>query len=245
MRSRGRWSGKARRAGLRRSNGCTLIPRGALISCRVSASAWPSSSSNRLSSSWPSSARRSEDGPNRSCRSLAIVCLSCSMCNAWSRSAARCASRSTSNSAFSASTSSGRSCSPAALTPLLAAAVTLGATSTLPPSRRVASTCYLRTPAALRQAPVDPLQQVAQLCRCDRHRFTFGPRPDELPSIQALGQEAQPLAVVPQQLYQPTSLATEHEQLPTMWILLQLLLNQQRQAIKATAHIGRTTGQPH
>jgi transposase len=45
----------------------------------------------------------------------------------------------------------------------LAAAGTLAATSTLPPSRRVASPSYLWAPAALRQPPNNPLQQVTQL----------------------------------------------------------------------------------
>ena len=86
------------------------------------------------------------------------------------------------------------------------------ATITGAASRLVALTCHLGPPCMLRQPPVDAFQQVAQLRWRDRHRLALCPGPHEAAVVQALGEHAHPLAVVPQDLHQTTALAAEHEQ---------------------------------
>src|SRR5262249_40144222 len=53
------------------------------------------------------------------------------------------------------------------------------------------------------------------------------------------------LAVMPQHLDQAAAPAPEHEQMPAMRVALELLLHQQRQAIKPLAHIGVAGRQPN
>src|SRR4029453_10578887 len=79
--------------------------------------------------------------------------------------------------------------------------------------------------AVLRRAPIDPLKQIAQLRRRDRHGIANRRRPDEAPAIQSLREQAQTLAVMPQQLYQAAALAAEDKNVSTMGVLLQDLLN--------------------
>src|SRR5262249_52762584 len=81
------------------------------------------------------------------------------------------------------------------------------------PSRDAALARRLPSPRKLRQAPVDAFRKVAQLRWHDRHRLALRPRPDEAAAIQALGEQAHALAVVPQDLDQPVALAAE----PTRW----------------------------
>jgi len=91
----------------------------------------------------------------------------------------------------------------------------------------------------------DAFQQVAQLRRRDRHRLILRSRPHEAAAIQALGEQAHPLAVVPQDLHQTTALAAEHEQVTTVRVSLQRLLHQQRQTVEVAPHIRCTARQPH
>src|SRR5260370_21093574 len=82
-------------------------------------------------------------------------------------------------------------------------------------------------------------------CGRDRHRLAFGPGPHEATAIQPLGEQAHPLAVVPQHLDQAAALAPEHEQVATVRIPFQRLLHQQRQAVEAAPHVRRAARQPH
>ena len=76
-RSRGRWSGSGPRTGLRRVKGRTGVLGSVLP---VSASLAALSASSSSSSNWSSSLRpRSEEAPNRSCRSLAIISFRCAI----------------------------------------------------------------------------------------------------------------------------------------------------------------------
>src|SRR5258708_28568825 len=109
----------------------------------------------------------------------------------------------------------------------------------------MASSRHLRPIGPLRQPPVDALQQVTELCCRDRHRLTLGARPHEAPSLQPLGQQAHPLAIVPKDLQQPAALAAEHEQVATVRIAPERLLHQQRKAIEAAAHIRHAAPQPY
>src|ERR1700704_6477603 len=95
----------------------------------------------------------------------------------------------------------------------------------------------LRTPRALRHPPIDPFEQIAELRRSDRHRFIPGKWPDEAAALQPLGVKAHPLAVVPQHLDQSAAPAAEHEQMATVRIALELLLNQERKPVKTLAHV--------
>src|SRR5580704_1656869 len=108
----------------------------------------------------------------------------------------------------------------------------------------------LRPPGVLRQTPVDPFEQIAELRRRDRHRpvrgFARNGRwPDEASALQPLGEKAHPLAVVPQDLEQATAPPAEHEQMAVVGIALEGLLHQHRQAIEAFAHVGVPGRQPH
>src|SRR5580704_1892792 len=102
----------------------------------------------------------------------------------------------------------------------------------------------LRSPRALRRTPVDAFEQIAELCRCDRHRAVRRRWPDETAAFQPLGEQAQALAVVPQHLDQSAATAAEHEQMPAMRVALQLLLHHQRQAVEALAHVRMTGRKP-
>ena len=66
-------------------------------------------------------------------------------------------------------------------------------------------------PGASGHSPVDALEQHRQLCRRERHGATISLRPDEAPLLQALGKQAQALAVPPQQFDDVAPAATKHE----------------------------------
>src|SRR5690349_12296696 len=76
----------------------------------------------------------------------------------------------------------------------------------------------LRPIGVLGRTPVDAFQQIAQLRGRDRHSLTNRCGPDEAAPIQALGEQAKALAVVPQQLHQAPALAAEHKHMPAMRI---------------------------
>src|SRR5215204_6435646 len=108
----------------------------------------------------------------------------------------------------------------------------------------------LWAPRLLWQPPVDAFKQISQLCRRDRHRVIravarSARRPDEAAALQPLRVQAHALAVVPQHLNQRTAPAAKDEQVPAMRIALELLLGQQRQSIKALAHVRVAGRKPH
>jgi AcrR family transcriptional regulator len=72
----------------------------------------------------------------------------------------------------------------------------------MPHPSSTGSTGHLRLPPGLRRAPIDPFEQIAQLSRRDRHRFAQCRRPDELALLQALGEQAHALTIVPEELGQ-------------------------------------------
>jgi hypothetical protein len=51
-------------------------------------------------------------------------------------------------------------------------------------------------------------------------------------AVQAFGEQAHPLAVVPLDLHQTTPLAADCKQVPAMRVALQRLLHQQRQPVE-------------
>src|SRR5258708_26526230 len=86
----------------------------------------------------------------------------------------------------------------------------------------------LRPPCVLRQTPVDPFEQIAELRRRDRHRpvgiFARNGRwPDEASALQTLREQAHPLAIMPQHLQQSAAPPAEHEQMAAVWLTLNTL----------------------
>ena len=93
---------------------------------------------------------------------------------------------------------------------------------------RVVLPSRLRSPCALRRAPIDAFEQIAELCWRDRHRAVCRRWPDEAAAFQALCKQAHALAVVPKHLEQAAATAAKNKKLSTVWIVLQLFLYQQR-----------------
>src|SRR5208282_275540 len=197
---------------------------------------------------------RSEDWPNRSCRSFLIVNLSfsinsarycASLSAAVARSSAalsawRCATMSACALARSVGSESSRLIGNDGITSRCTCELTIVSWFTMPQS----AGC-LRSPGMLRHPPVDALEQVAELCRCDSHHSIGRRRPDEAATLQSLRKQAHALSVMPQDLEQSAAAPTEHEQMPAVRIMFEYLLYQQRQAIKAFAHVGMAGGQPN
>jgi hypothetical protein len=63
----------------------------------------------------------------------------------------------------------------------------------------------------LRVTPIDPGQQIAQLRRRDRYRFTGNRWPDEPSSLESFGKQACSLAIVPDHLHKIASATAEDE----------------------------------
>src|SRR6266436_4885238 len=95
----------------------------------------------------------------------------------------------------------------------------------------------LWTPRVLWHAPVDAFQQIAKLRRRDRDGARRRRGPDEAATLQPLGEQAQALAVVPQNLDQPTTPSAKHEKLSAVRIALELLLHQEQ--LKRDPHSGQ------
>jgi len=71
------------------------------------------------------------------------------------------------------------------------------------------------------------------------HAALGGVRPDEAAAFQALGQQAQSIAVPPEQIDQVAPSATEDKDLPTKWVGRQVRLNNGRQAsLRSCVQIG-------
>src|SRR5579862_5969407 len=87
------------------------------------------------------------------------------------------------------------------------------------------SYCHLGHRCAYRTPPVDALQQHGQLRACERHLPVFCLRPNESAPLQALGKQAQPVAVPPQDLDQVATPAPKYEHVPAKRVLFQLHLN--------------------
>src|SRR3546814_300860 len=91
---------------------------------------------------------------------------------------------------------------------------------------------------ALGTPPVDAFEQHRKLRRGEAHLAGLGDRPDETAAVHALREEAQALAVIPEQLDQIAALAAEREQRARVRTLLQNLLHQHGEPVEPLAHIG-------
>ena len=69
-----------------------------------------------------------------------------------------------------------------------------------------------------------------------------GLRPDEATTLQALGEEAEAIAIPPEQFDQIAAPATKDEDVTGKGIGGELLLSDAVQTIKATAHVGHAGG---
>src|SRR5688572_4693553 len=107
------------------------------------------------------------------------------------------------------------------------------------------SSCPQRTPGSLRVPPIDPFEQVTELCRCDRDDTIGRRRPEEATPLQALGVEREAEPVVPENLDQITSAATKGKDIARVRVATEVLLHLQRQAVHAAAHVGHARRQPH
>src|SRR6266566_4968197 len=74
--------------------------------------------------------------------------------------------------------------------------------------RRPSSAGELRPPGSPRHPPVDPLEQHRELRPAQHHNALLSPRPHESAALQPLGEQAQPVAIPPQQLDQIAAAAT-------------------------------------
>jgi hypothetical protein len=102
-----------------------------------------------------------------------------------------------------------------------------------------------RTLGFLRVAPIDPGQQIAQLRRRDRYRFTGNRWPDEPSSLESFGKQACSLAIVPNNLQKIAAFAPKAEKTAAHGVALEHFLHAQSQARKATPHVGMARRQPH
>src|SRR5437879_13214125 len=97
----------------------------------------------------------------------------------------------------------------------------------------------------LRVAPIDPGQQIAQLRRRDRYRFTGNRWPDEPSSLESFGKQACSLAIVPDHLHKIAAATAEDEQMTAERVFAQHLLHLECQRRKASAHIRVACREPH
>src|SRR3989337_2107575 len=102
-----------------------------------------------------------------------------------------------------------------------------------------------RAPGFLRVSPVDPGEQISELGSRDRHRAVGRRWPQKASPLQSFGEQARPLAVVPDNLQKITPAAAEAEHMAAQGIALEHLLDLQSQRWKALPHVGVTSGQPH
>src|SRR4029077_9043535 len=80
-------------------------------------------------------------------------------------------------------------------------------------------------PRLLWVSPVDARQKVTELRRRDRHQAVGRAWPQEAASLQALGEQARPLAVMPDHLQQIAATTTKAKQMTAQWVAMQNLLH--------------------
>src|SRR5204863_1297398 len=100
-----------------------------------------------------------------------------------------------------------------------------------------------RCPRLLGDAPLQAFKQHGHLRRRQSNRTFLGDRPREAALLQALGEQAEALAVPVQNLDQVTSAPPEGKQVARERVLLQHLLRQHRETVEAAAHVGYATRQ--
>ena len=94
-------------------------------------------------------------------------------------------------------------------------------------------------------APLDPLQQVAQLRGADRYRATRRRRPRKPATLQTLRIERYPQAVVPENFDQVTFASSKDKEITCVRIASEVLLNLQSQRVHAPTHVRNPGRKPH
>src|SRR5829696_5656953 len=109
---------------------------------------------------------------------------------------------------------------------------------------RTESACRTGTPGSLWMTPIDPLQKVAELRGRDRHGAVGRGRPEEAAPFEALGVKRQAEAVVPEHFDEIAATAAEDIEVAGVRIATEGLLDLEREAIHAAAHVGMACRQP-
>jgi hypothetical protein len=100
-------------------------------------------------------------------------------------------------------------------------------------------------PRPLRMSPVNTLQHIGKLRRCDDDDTICRRRPDELAALQSLGVERHAETVVPKNLDEIATAAAKGEKIAGVRIALQRLLHLQGKTIHAAAHVGMAGRDPY
>src|ERR1700730_17392970 len=95
-----------------------------------------------------------------------------------------------------------------------------------------------------RRSPVDLFEQHRQLGAAQRHRTTCRLRPNKASALEPLAQQAEPVAIKPEDLQNVPSSATEDEDMTGERLLLEHRLHLGAESMKATAHVGHTSCDP-
>src|ERR1019366_10143277 len=103
---------------------------------------------------------------------------------------------------------------------------------------------HFRPPCAKWISPIYPLQHVAELSGRDGDHAIRWRGPNEPAAFQALRVERHAKPIMPKDLQQVATFATENVKIAGVRIAAKSLLNLQRQPIHAAPHIGHTGGQP-
>ena len=93
---------------------------------------------------------------------------------------------------------------------------------------RPESPCRTRSPGALGMAPVNRLQQIAELRRRDRHDAAGRRRSDEPATLEALGIERQSKPVVPEDLDQVAAASPEDVEITGIGVTTERFLDLKR-----------------
>src|ERR1700712_5925864 len=158
-----------------------------------------------------------------------------------SRSAAmsRVLARSIVSAAFSASMSSGRGARSASMR-VTESRIPGRGYCFLAIKRLLRLSGGLGTPGLLGISPVNRLQQIAHLCRSQRHRAIHSLWPNKTSSIQAFRIERQADAIMPNRFYQRSTAASENENIAGERVSAEPLLHLQSEAPHTPAHVGMT-----
>src|SRR6266567_1146115 len=95
------------------------------------------------------------------------------------------------------------------------------------------SDCDFRLPCSLHSPPIDAFQKHRKLRTTQVNRSALGLRPDETAALQSLGEQAQTIAVPPQELYDIASATAKNEHMSGEGLLLQHSLHLATKSIEA------------
>src|SRR5215475_7789017 len=103
---------------------------------------------------------------------------------------------------------------------------------------------HLRSVAANRSSPINPLEQHRKLCLAERYCSACRLRPDESSTLQSLREQTQAIARPPQQLDQIPTTTTKHEYVTREGVFLEYVLHHPAQPGKSSPQIGHSCCNP-